>query len=83
MIKKEGFKNSKDCTLGWVTSGGRFVYMLPLRKPPINWTTRKNLLNLGTKSHDGKSEGIAVIRLKGGPFGLRLFFRHRTDNLQG
>jgi Protein of unknown function (DUF5818) len=32
MIKKEGFKNSKDCTLGCVKGGGQFVLYAPANK---------------------------------------------------
>lgn len=42
MIKKEGFKNSKDCSLGCVKSGGEFVLYAPANKTTISWMIRRS-----------------------------------------
>jgi hypothetical protein len=49
MIKKEGFKNSKDCTLECVKSGGRFVLYASANKTTYQLDDQENLLNLQVK----------------------------------
>ena len=66
MIKKEGFKNSKDCTLGCVKSGGRFVlyasankttYQLDDQEKPTEFAGQKVTI-IGT--YDGETKTIHV-----------------------
>jgi hypothetical protein len=73
MIQKEGFKNSKDCTLGCVKSGGQFVLYAPANKTtyqlddqekPSDYAGQKVTI-IGT--YDGATKTIHVQSIQSAP----------------
>jgi hypothetical protein len=73
MIKKEGFKNSKDCTLGCVKSGGQFVlyaqankttYQLDDQEKPSDYAGQKVTI-IGT--YDGATKTIHIQSIQSAP----------------
>lgn len=73
MIKKEGFKNSKDCSLGCVKSGGHFVLYAPANKTtyqlddqekPSDYAGQKVTI-IGT--YDGETKTIHIQSIQSAP----------------
>ncbi|MGC1485017.1 MAG: hypothetical protein WA789_14575 [Candidatus Acidiferrum sp.] len=73
MIQKEGFKNSKDCTLGCVKNGGRFVlyasanktaYQLDNQEKPSDFAGQ-NVTVIGT--YDGVTKTIRIQSIQSAP----------------
>jgi hypothetical protein len=73
MIKKEGFKNSKECTLGCVKSGGQFVlyaqanktvYQLDDQEKPSDYAGQRVTI-IGT--YDGATKTIHVQSIQSAP----------------
>ncbi|MGB6597543.1 MAG: DUF5818 domain-containing protein [Candidatus Acidiferrum sp.] len=73
MIKKEGFKGSKDCTLGCVKSGGQFVlyapannttYRLDDQEKPSGFAGQRVTI-IGT--YDGATKTIHIQSIQSAP----------------
>jgi hypothetical protein len=73
MMQKEGFKTSKDCTLGCVKAGGQFVlygsgdkkiYQLDDQEKPRDYAGQKVSI-IGT--YDGESKTIHVQTIQAVP----------------
>jgi len=73
MMKKEGFKNSKECTLGCVSAGGTFVlyatanktvYQLDDQEKPKSFAGQKVTI-IGT--YDGDTKTIHVQSIQAAP----------------
>jgi hypothetical protein len=73
MIKNEGFKNAKDCTLGCVKGGGQFVLYVPANKTtyqlddqekPVDFAGQKVTV-IGT--YDGEKKTIRVQTIQSAP----------------
>jgi len=73
MTKKEGFKNSQDCTLGCLKSGARLVlyasanqttYQLDDQEKPVEFAGQKVTI-IGT--YDGGTKTIHVQNIQSAP----------------
>ena len=73
MIKQEGFKNAKECTLGCVKAGGVFVMYVPANKTvyqlddqekPVDFAGQKVTI-IGT--YDGETKTIRVQTIQSAP----------------
>ena len=73
MMKKEGFKNAKDCTLGCVKAGGTYVlyasankttYQLDDQEKPVEFAGQKVTI-IGT--YDGETKTIHVQTIQAAP----------------
>lgn len=73
MMKKEGFKNAKDCTLGCVKAGGQFVlyassnkttYQLDDQEKPTDYAGQRVTI-IGT--YDGATKTIRVQSIESAP----------------
>jgi hypothetical protein len=73
MMKQEGFKNAKECTLGCVKAGGVFVLYVPANKTvyqlddqekPVDFAGQKVTI-IG--SYDGEKKTIRVQTIQSAP----------------